>query len=177
MLIRGTSCSGKSTFLRALAGIWPFAKGKVTLAPQDRLMFIPQRPYLPLGTLREAIVYPGTRQISDDRIRALMEDCRIGYLANHLDEEADWTHVFSVGEQQRLAFVRALIYEPAWLFMDESTSALDEETEKAMYELLLSRLARTTLISVGHRSTLVTYHTAALTLHKETKEAFLEPLP
>ena len=83
----------------------------------------------------------------------------------------------SVGEQQRLAFVRALIYEPAWLFMDESTSALDEETEKAMYELLLSRLARTTLISVGHRSTLVTYHTAALTLHKETKEAFLEPLP
>jgi len=177
ILIRGTSGSGKSTFLRALAGIWPFAKGKVTLAPQDRLMFIPQRPYLPLGTLREAIVYPGTRQISDDRIRALMEDCRIGYLANHLDEEADWTHVFSVGEQQRLAFVRALIYEPAWLFIDESTSALDEETEKAMYELLLSRLARTTLISVGHRSTLVTYHTAALTLHKETKEAFLEPLP
>ena len=173
VLIRGSSGSGKSTFLRALAGIWPFARGKVTMPAFEHVMFIPQRPYLPLGTLRDSVLYPGTKHLTDEALRELMEQCRIGYLADRLDQEADWSHVFSVGEQQRLAFVRALIYEPAWLFMDESTSALDEDTEAAMFRLLAARLRATTLVSVGHRSTLTAFHQCTLTLDKKTREAVL----
>ena len=173
VLIRGSSGSGKSTFLRALAGIWPFARGKVTMPAFEHVMFIPQRPYLPLGTLRDSVLYPGTKHLTDEALRELMEQCRIGYLADRLDQEADWSHVFSVGEQQRLAFVRALIYEPTWLFMDESTSALDEDTEAAMFRLLAARLRATTLVSVGHRSTLTAFHQCTLTLDKKTREAVL----
>ena len=173
VLIRGSSGSGKSTLLRTLAGIWPFARGKVTMPAFEHVMFIPQRPYLPLGTLRDSVLYPGTKHLTDEALRELMEQCRIGYLADRLDQEADWSHVFSVGEQQRLAFVRALIYEPAWLFMDESTSALDEDTEAAMFRLLAARLRATTLVSVGHRSTLTAFHQCTLTLDKKTREAVL----
>lgn len=173
VLIRGSSGSGKSTLLRTLAGIWPFARGKVTMPAFEHVMFIPQRPYLPLGTLRDSVLYPGTKHLTDEALRELMEQCRIGYLADRLDQEADWSHVFSVGEQQRLAFVRALIYEPTWLFMDESTSALDEDTEAAMFRLLAARLRATTLVSVGHRSTLTAFHQCTLTLDKKTREAVL----
>lgn len=174
VLIKGVSGSGKSTLLRALAGIWPFARGKVVLPPQENLMFIPQRPYLPLGTLRDAVLYPGTREFSDEVLKETLDLCRIGYLACHLQEEGDWSHVCSIGEQQRLAFARALLYEPQWLFMDESTSALDEETEKALYQVLAERLPGTTLVSVGHRSTLLRYHQRVLALNKETHTASLE---
>ena len=174
VLIKGVSGSGKSTLLRALAGIWPFARGKVALPPQDRLMFIPQRPYLPLGTLRDAVLYPGTREFSDETLKETLKLCRIGYLAVHLQEEGDWSHVFSIGEQQRLAFARALLYEPQWLFLDESTSALDEETEGALYRILGEKLPGTTLVSVGHRSTLLRYHQRVLALDKETHTASLE---
>lgn len=173
VLIRGSSGSGKSTLLRTLAGIWPFARGKVTMPAFEHVMFIPQRPYLPLGTLRDSVLYPGTKHLTDEALRELMEQCRIGYLADRLDQEADWSHVFSVGEQQRLAFVRALIYEPTWLFMDESTSALDEDTEAAMFRLLAARLRAATLVSVGHRSTLTAFHQCTLTLDKKTREAVL----
>ena len=174
VLIKGVSGSGKSTLLRSLAGIWPFTKGRVSMPSDDRLMFIPQRPYLPLGTLRDALLYPGHGGHADDELKEWLKLCRIGYLAGHLDEEGDWSHVFSVGEQQRLAFARALIHKPQWLFMDESTSALDEETEAAMYTLLAERLPETTLVSVGHRSTLVRFHEQILMLHKDTHEAVLE---
>lgn len=174
VLIKGISGSGKSTLLRALAGIWPFARGKVALPPQDQLMFIPQRPYLPLGTLRDAVLYPGTREFSDETLKEALEQCRIGYLAVHLQEEGDWSHVFSIGEQQRLAFARALLYQPRWLFLDESTSALDEETEGALYRTLGEKLPGTTLVSVGHRSTLLRYHQRVLALDKETHTASLE---
>ncbi len=176
ILIRGSSGSGKSTLLRALAGIWPFTRGGITMPSFEHIMFIPQRPYLPLGTLRDAVLYPGTRDRTDAELKQLMEDCRIGYLFDKLHAEADWSHVFSVGEQQRLAFVRALIYEPSWLFMDESTSALDEDTEAAMYQLMAERLTRTTLVSVGHRSTLTSFHDRALTLNKQTGEAVLSDI-
>lgn len=174
VLIKGVSGSGKSTLLRSLAGIWPFTKGKVTMPADEQLMFIPQRPYLPLGTLRDALLYPGHDVHSDEELDECMKSCRIGYLAGHLDEEGDWSHVFSVGEQQRLAFARALLHKPKWLFMDESTSALDEETEAAMYTLLAERLPETTVVSVGHRSTLVRFHEQILMLHKDTHEAVLE---
>lgn len=166
VLIKGVSGSGKSTLLRVLSGIWPYVKGEAQLPPEERLMFIPQRPYLPLGTLREALLYPGTEKRSDEDLKALMEACSIGYLYEKLPEEADWSHVLSIGEQQRLAFVRALIYKPLWLFLDEATSALDEETEEKVYTLLEEEAEATTLVSVGHRSTLNKYHQNMLYLDK-----------
>ena len=173
VLIKGVSGSGKSTLLRAIAGIWPFVEGKIVLPEQEKLMFIPQKPYLPLGSLREALLYPGNKPVSDDVLIALMEVCQIGYLKDKLDIVADWSHVLSVGEQQRLAFVRAHIQEPVWLFLDEATSALDEETEAKMYSLVGERLANTTIVSIGHRSTLNKYHELVLQLDKEAKNVTL----
>lgn len=176
VLIKGVSGSGKSTLLRAVAGIWPFVEGKINLPKTDELMFIPQKPYLPLGTLREALLYPGTKPVSDEALQRLMETCQIGYLQDKLDMAADWSHVLSVGEQQRLAFVRAHIQQPIWLFLDEATSALDEETEAAMYCLLAERLPQTTVVSVGHRSTLNKYHALVLRIDKQEHSVHLEKL-
>lgn len=176
VLIKGVSGSGKSTLLRAISGIWPFVDGKIFLPERDNLMFIPQKPYLPLGTLRAALNYPGNKPIDDTELIYLMDLCQIGYLKDKLDLEADWSHVLSVGEQQRLAFVRAHIQQPQWLFLDEATSALDEDTEATMYSLLQERLQQTTVVSVGHRSTLNKYHELVLRLNKATRQVTLEKL-
>ena len=176
VLIKGVSGSGKSTLLRAISGIWPFVDGKIFLPERDKLMFIPQKPYLPLGTLRAALNYPGNKPIDDTELIYLMDLCQIGYLKDKLDLEADWSHVLSVGEQQRLAFVRAHIQQPQWLFLDEATSALDEDTEATMYSLLQERLQQTTVVSVGHRSTLNKYHELVLRLNKATRQVTLEKL-
>ncbi|WP_293823824.1 ABC transporter ATP-binding protein/permease [uncultured Phascolarctobacterium sp.] len=176
VLIKGVSGSGKSTLLRAISGIWPFVDGKIFLPERDKLMFIPQKPYLPLGTLRAALNYPGNKPIDDSELIYLMDLCQIGYLKDKLDLEADWSHVLSVGEQQRLAFVRAHIQQPQWLFLDEATSALDEDTEATMYSLLQERLSQTTVVSVGHRSTLNKYHELVLRLNKATRQVTLEKL-
>ena len=176
VLIKGVSGSGKSTLLRAISGIWPFVDGKIFLPKRDKLMFIPQKSYLPLGTLRAALNYPGNKPIDDTELIYLMDLCQIGYLKDKLDLEADWSHVLSVGEQQRLAFVRAHIQQPQWLFLDEATSALDEDTEANMYSLLQERLQQTTVVSVGHRSTLNKYHELVLRLNKSTRQVTLEKL-
>lgn len=176
VLIRGVSGSGKSTLLRAIAGIWPFVEGRINLPDIKDLMFIPQRPYLPLGTLRNALLYPGTKEITDRHLIELMELCEIGYLRDKLDNNADWSHVLSIGEQQRLAFVRAHIQQPLWLFLDEATSALDEDTEAKMYAELGRRLPHTTVVSIGHRSTLNRYHQLALTIRRENKSVSLTKL-
>ena len=176
VLIKGVSGSGKSTLLRAIAGIWPYVEGTIALPEQEKLMFIPQKPYLPLGSLREALLYPGNKPVSDEVLVALMEQCQIGYLQDKLDIVADWSHVLSVGEQQRLAFVRAHIQEPLWLFLDEATSALDEETEAKMYTLVGERLPATTIVSIGHRSTLNKYHQHILQLDKGNKSVVLKSL-
>lgn len=173
VLIKGVSGSGKSTLLRALAGIWPFVTGCINLPKNEELMFIPQKPYLPLGTLREALLYPGNKPLPDEELYYLLDLCQIGYLRDKLDVNADWSHVLSVGEQQRLAFVRAHIQQPKWLFLDEATSALDEETEATMYALLAERLEQTTLVSIGHRSTLNKYHKLLLYIDKETQSVKL----
>ena len=173
VLIKGVSGSGKSTLLRALAGIWPFVSGKINLPKTEELIFIPQKPYIPLGSLREALLYPGRKPLSDEELLYLLDLCQIGYLRDKLDLVADWSHVLSVGEQQRLAFVRAHIQEPKWLFLDEATSALDEDTEAAMYALLAERLRQTTLVSIGHRSTLNKYHELMLVIDKQTKSVRL----
>lgn len=174
VLIKGVSGSGKSTMLRAISGIWPFVEGKINLPELQSLMFIPQKPYIPLGTLRDALLYPGKKQVSDAELVEYLHICQIGYLADKLEAVADWSHVLSVGEQQRLAFARAHIQQPIWLFLDEATSALDEETEAAMYGLLAERLQETTVVSVGHRSTLNMYHQMVLRLDKQNKSVSLE---
>ena len=176
VLIKGVSGSGKSTLLRAIAGIWPFVEGKINMPKTDELMFIPQKPYIPLGSLREALLYPGNKPMTDKELKELMHTCQIGYFEDKLDVVADWSHVLSVGEQQRLAFVRAHIQQPLWLFLDEATSALDEETEAKMYRLLAERLKGTTVVSVGHRSTLNQFHKLVLRLDKNAHSVQLEKL-
>ncbi len=176
VLIKGVSGCGKSTLLRAVSGIWPFVEGKISLPERSKLMFIPQKPYLPLGTLREALNYPGNKPCTDEELVFLLELCQIGYLKDKLSVEADWSHVLSVGEQQRLAFARAHLQQPTWLFLDEATSALDEETEAAMYSLLAERLPQTTVVSVGHRSTLNKYHELVLYIDKATQGVTLEQM-
>ena len=176
VLIRGVSGSGKSTLLRAISGIWPFVEGRISLPDTKDLMFIPQRPYLPLGTLRNVLLYPGTKMISDEHLLKLMEQCEIGYLSDKLDVVGDWSHVLSIGEQQRLAFVRAHVQQPLWLFLDEATSALDETTEAKMYMQLGSSLPNTTVVSIGHRSTLNKYHQKALNINRDEKSVNLVEL-
>jgi len=173
VLVKGVSGSGKSTLLRAIAGIWPYVKGSLSMPGRESVMFIPQKPYLPLGTLRDAVLYPGTKLLTNEELTHLMEACCIGYLAEKLEDEADWSQTLSVGEQQRLAFVRAHIYAPQWLFLDEATSALDEETEARMYELLAERLPQTTVMSIGHRSTLARFHSRTLYIDKTTRSLSL----
>lgn len=166
VLIKGLSGSGKSTLLRAISGIWPYTNGKVVVPPRSETMFIPQKPYLPLGSLRQVLTYPGA-SADDGTIKQMMERCCIPYLGDKLDEVADWSHVLSVGEQQRVAFARALLIAPSWLFLDEATSALDEETEVVMYNNLRDYLPHTTVISVGHRSTLGVFHSATLLIENQ----------
>lgn len=176
VLVKGVSGSGKSTFLRAIAGIWPYVEGRINLPEANKLMFIPQRPYIPLGTLKDALCYPGNANLTDAEIINYLEMCHIGYLRDKLDTKADWSHVLSIGEQQRLAFCRAHIQKPLWLFLDEATSALDEETEKAMYELLNDKLRDTTIVSVGHRSTLNRFHSKILYIDKCNKSASIKDI-
>ena len=165
LLISGRSGCGKSTLLRALAGIWPYGSGKASFMEGTRYLFLPQRPYLPLGSLRRAIYYPQpVPENETDDLAKLMERAGIGGLASSLDEVDDWSRILSLGEQQRLAFVRILLYKPQVLFLDESTSALDEENERSVYELIRRELPDTACISVGHRSSLAAYHDKRLKL-------------
>ena len=165
LLVAGPSGSGKSTLLRALSGLWPYTQGDINVPKNQSFLFLPQKAYLPLGTLREVLLYPGPgRSVSDDEIYAAMSHCRLEGLKDKLDSVEEWSHMLSLGEQQRIAFVRALIHKPEWLFMDEATSALDEPTERVLYKLLHEHLQTTAMISVGHRGTLNSYHKKKLTL-------------
>jgi putative ATP-binding cassette transporter len=164
-LIRGPSGSGKSTLFRAIAGIWPFGSGRVHVPADQKVLFLPQKPYLPIGTLREVVAYPAHHGgIADDAIRDALGAVGLPNLASRLDEQHNWSMQLSPGEQQRIAFARALIHRPAWLFLDEATSSLDEAAEKSMYTLLKEKLPETTLISIGHRATLQGMHTRTLEL-------------
>lgn len=166
VLIKGPSGAGKSTLLRVLAGFWPYASGWMARPPASVSMFIPQRPYMPMGTLREAASYPG-RPASDEALRPLLAECGLSHLAAHLDEERDWSHVLSLGEQQRLAFVRIFLRKPRWVFLDEATSAMDEDMEMKLYGKLAS-LPGVTVVSIGHRSTLDVWHTRRLEIRRDT---------
>jgi len=165
LLIAGPSGSGKSTLMRALAGIWPFGNGTIQLPEGQSTLFLPQKSYLPLGTLRDVLLYPSAEHaVSDEAIKEAMSLCKLEGLQEQLDTVAEWSHVLSLGEQQRIAFARVLLQKPQWLFLDEATSALDEPTEQRMYELLKEQLKNTTVVSVGHRSTLKGFHKQKLTI-------------
>lgn len=165
LLITGESGCGKSTLLRTIAGIWPFGQGVVNLPRQNGRLFLPQRPYLPLGSLRQVVLYPAETLVrNDDDIREVLIKCALPQLVNRLDEVAEWSKILSLGEQQRIAFARLLLLRPNWVFLDEATSALDESTEKLMYELVAEQLPDTAVISIGHRNTLLKYHQCRLHL-------------
>jgi putative ATP-binding cassette transporter len=158
-LISGPSGAGKSTLFRAIAGIWPFGRGEVRLPSDGRVLFLPQKPYLPIGTLREVVSYPTPPAGLDDAaLREALQAVGLPELVGRLDEAAHWAQALSPGEQQRIAFARALVQKPDWLFLDEATSAVDEEAEARLYALLRERLPGTTVVSVGHRSSLRPFH-------------------
>ncbi len=170
-LISGASGSGKSTLFRALAGIWPFGHGHVRVPAGARVLFLPQKPYIPIATLRDAVKYPDEHSTaSDGEIVAALEAARLGHLASRLDEEAHWSNMLSGGEQQRLAIARALIFKPDWLFLDEATASLDEPTEAAIYAELKQRLPGATLVSIGHRPSLRQWHDRRLDLQRAPGE-------
>ena len=165
LLISGGSGAGKSTLLRAIAGIWPYGTGEISLPTGWRTMFLPQRPYLPLGSLRRAIYYPQpVPENADDNLAGLLERFGLQKLVGQLDAVDDWSRILSLGEQQRLAFIRILLLRPDIVFLDESTSALDEPREAQAYEILHQMLPQMAVVSVGHRSSLLNCHDKQLVL-------------
>ncbi|WP_213769111.1 ABC transporter ATP-binding protein/permease [Caballeronia sp. dw_19] len=162
-MVSGPSGAGKSTLLRALAGIWHYGAGQVTLPANAKLFFLPQKNYIPPGTFRAALCYPAEPYAFDDETcRRALTDCQLGQYGDVLDEVARWGNNLSPGEQQRLGFARALLQRPDYLLLDESTSALDEDNESKMYQLITQRLPEAAIISVSHHSSLKRFHTHAL---------------
>jgi len=167
VLVTGPSGSGKSTLFRALAGIWPFGSGAVIVPKQATVMMLPQRPYLPVGSLLAAVTYPSLPGRFDEvAIRDALRAVGLPALAERLAEEAHWNRMLSFGEQQRLALARAILHAPDYLFLDEATASLDEPAEAALYRLLHERLPDTTVVSIGHRSTLAAFHRRHLVLER-----------
>ena len=168
VLVTGATGSGKSTLFRAIAGIWPFGKGRIVVPNDARLMMLPQWPYFPVGTLAAAVTYPAEAgSFAHAQIAEALRTVGLPALAERLDEEAHWNHMLSLGEQQRLGIVRALLQKPDYLFLDEATASLDEPSEAALYRLLLERLPGATIVSIGHRSTLTAFHRRRLAFERD----------
>jgi len=159
VLLSGPSGAGKSTLFRALAGIWPYWHGRILLPKGARLLFLPQKPYLPIGALKHAVCYPADAAArSDEEVGEALRAVSLGHFAQDLSRSENWAQVLSGGEQQRLAFARALINKPDWLFLDEATASLPDDAQAALYGLLKARLPGTTVVSVGHRASLAQFH-------------------
>ena len=159
VLVTGPSGAGKSTLFRAIAGIWPFGSGTVAIPEKAKLMMLPQRPYFPVGTLRDAIIYPAEQgTYPPAQIKEALVAVGLPRLAERLDEEEHWNRILSLGEQQRLGLARALLHAPEYLFLDEATASLDEPSETRLYRLIEEKLPSTTVVSIGHRSTLEAFH-------------------
>ncbi len=158
LMLSGRSGSGKSTLLRAMGHLWPAGHGSIRL-PAARYLFLPQKPYLPIGTLKDVLSYPQDDSVYPaQRYAQVLETCRLPHLVARLDEANHWQRMLSPGEQQRLAFARALLFAPQWLYMDEATSAMDEEDEATLYQALIDELPGLSIVSVGHRSSLKRFH-------------------
>ena len=177
-LVTGPSGAGKSTLFRALAGIWPYWNGRIRLPRDARLLFLPQKPYLPIGTLKHAVAYPGDAgKFSDAEVSAALDSVELPKLKGQLDRSENWAQVLSGGEQQRLAFARALLNKPDWLFLDEATASLPEEDQEKLYRLLKQKLPDTTLVSIGHRSSLAQFHDRKLAWQAGEKPSLVATTP
>lgn len=170
-LIKGISGIGKSTYIRALSGIWPYSSGEV-IFPKDKLvMYVPQRPYMPIGTLTEAILFPDKEHPElESRVKEVLQKCNLEHLIPRLNETAAWSEQLSPGEQQRIGFARVLLHKPDWVFLDESTSMLDIANEKRVYQLLKDELPNCSIVSVGHRPTLDVHHDHIIDMAKYSAE-------
>lgn len=173
VLIRGRSGSGKSTIMRAVAGVWPWGHGAIQL-PSGLIAFLPQKPYFPLGTLRDALLYPRAPEgITDEALKESLHKVGLDHLRDRLGDTERWDQILSGGEQQRVAFARALVHKPDWIFMDEATSTLDEAGQESIMLLLIDELPDTAIISIGHRPGLEEFHTRELVLVHGEKGARL----
>ena len=174
-LVTGPSGAGKSTLFRAIAGIWPFGSGSIAIPANATLMMLPQRPYFPIGALQAAIVYPAEADaFSSDQVGDALVSVGLPRLATRLGEEAHWNRMLSLGEQQRLGLARALLHRPQYLFLDEATASLDEASEAALYGLLKEKLPATTIVSIGHRSTLEAFHQRNVVLVRDGDQFALQ---
>ncbi len=174
VLIVGESGSGKSTLIRALAGLWPWGSGRIEMPRGKSIAFVPQKPYLPMGSFRTVLLYPqADMPVADDVVLAALKRCGLAYLAKRLDEEDKWDQILSGGERQRVAFTRLLIQKPDIVIMDEATSALDEDSQNTLLGLFEGELAHATVISVGHRIGLEEFHDRKITLEKRLAGAHL----
>jgi putative ATP-binding cassette transporter len=170
-LITGASGSGKSTLFRVLAGLWPYCDGVLCFPADERLLFLPQKPYLPIAPLRVAVAYPDPPEAhSDAEIQDALVACGLAQFADRLDDDQHWGQLLSGGEQQRLAIARALLVKPRWLFLDEATSNLDEATEAGLYRLIVDRLPRTGLVSIAHHPALSVFHNNHLAITRNDGE-------
>lgn len=177
-LVIGPSGAGKSTLFRAIAGVWPFGAGTIAIPSGAKLMMLPQRPYFPVGSLKAAIVYPAETGAYDaDLVGNALASVGLPQLVSHLEEEGHWNRMLSLGEQERLGLARALLHAPQYLFLDEATASLDETSEAALYRLLAEKLPGTTLVSIGHRSTLGAFHERKVTLTRDGDRFALQDDP
>ena len=159
ILVAGPSGCGKSTLIRAIAGVWPYGAGSIEVPQQWKLLFLPQKSYLPIGTLRAAVAYPASENTYTDlAIKHYFDLCKLSHMKKFLEHSDNWSQRLSPGEQQRLALVRALLTRPDALFLDEASSALDTETEELVYQLILQELPEAVIVSVAHRESVAKYH-------------------
>ncbi len=166
-VIKGESGIGKSTFIRAIAGIWPYTSGEVIFPENRQIMYLPQQPYMPIGTLAEAILFPDkTDPEMEKQLKTVLAECHLEDFIPRLNESAHWTEQLSPGEQQRIAFARVLLHKPDWVFLDESTSMLDTGNESHLYHLLKSRLPNCSIISVGHHASVDQFHEHVIDMTK-----------